>query len=95
MSDAAPGDVDKGLTRGRGRWIEGGRRLRKGVGSADGWLRQGFVDRVSPPRIDWNCSPVPSGKRSMVNRLGMGIRQDFDRGLQGLKPFRYLRVRRG
>jgi hypothetical protein len=28
----------------------------------------------------------------MVNRLGMGIREDFDRGLQGLKPFRYLLV---
>jgi hypothetical protein len=32
----------------------------------------------------------------MVNRLGMGIREDFDRGLQGLEPFCCLLiVRRG
>jgi len=35
---------------------------------------EGFVDRVSLRRIDWNCVPVPAGKRSMINRLGMGMR---------------------
>jgi hypothetical protein len=83
MSDAALGDVDKGLTSEEVSYIEDARRRRKVARSGGGWLGQRFVERVSPSRIDWNCLPVPSGKRSMVNRLGMGIRQDFDRGFRG------------
>jgi len=68
--ESRPCEQEKGLTSEEVSYIEDARRRRKGVGSGGGWLRQRFVERVSPSRIVWNCSPVPSGKRSMINRLG-------------------------